>query len=42
MPQFEFLDVMLGNTPVLALDEAFYQRLLANDPRKRRSKPKSL
>ena len=32
MPQFEFLDVMLGNTPVLALDETFYQRLLANDP----------
>ena len=32
VPQFEFLDVMLGNQPVLAPDETFYQRLLANDP----------
>jgi predicted PurR-regulated permease PerM len=32
VPQLEFLDVMLGNRPVLAPDETFYQRLLANDP----------
>jgi predicted PurR-regulated permease PerM len=32
VPQLEFLDVMLGNEPVLAPDETFYQRLLANDP----------
>jgi predicted PurR-regulated permease PerM len=32
VPQLEFLDVMLGNDPVLAPDETFYQRLLANDP----------
>jgi predicted PurR-regulated permease PerM len=32
VPQLEFLDVMLGNQPVLAPDETFYQRLLANDP----------
>jgi predicted PurR-regulated permease PerM len=31
VPQLEFLDVLLGNTPVLAPDETFYQRLLAND-----------
>jgi hypothetical protein len=31
VPQLEFLDVMLGNEPVLAPDETFYQRLLAND-----------
>jgi hypothetical protein len=32
VPQLEFLDVMLGSEPVLAPDETFYQRLLANDP----------
>jgi len=32
VPELEFLDVMLSNEPVLAPDEAFYQRLLANDP----------
>jgi predicted PurR-regulated permease PerM len=32
VPQLEFLDVLLGNEPVLAPDETFYQRLLANDP----------
>jgi predicted PurR-regulated permease PerM len=32
VPQLEFLDVVLGNDPVLAPDETFYQRLLANDP----------
>src|SRR6516165_6846095 len=32
VPQLEFLDVMLGNDPVLTPDETFYQRLLANDP----------
>jgi predicted PurR-regulated permease PerM len=32
VPQLEFLDIMLGNDPVLAPDETFYQRLLANDP----------
>ena len=32
VPQLEFLDVMLGNEPVLAPDETFYQRLLANNP----------
>ena len=32
VPQLEFLDVMLGDKPVLAPDETFYQRLLANDP----------
>jgi len=32
VPQLEFLEVLLGNTPVLAPDETFYQRLLADDP----------
>jgi predicted PurR-regulated permease PerM len=32
VPQLEFLDVLLGSAPVLAPDETFYQRLLANDP----------
>jgi predicted PurR-regulated permease PerM len=32
VPQLEFLDVMLGNQPVLRPDETFYQRLLANNP----------
>lgn len=32
VPQLEFLDVVLGNEPVLSPDETFYQRLLANDP----------
>jgi hypothetical protein len=32
VPQLQFLDVMFGNQPVLAPDETFYQRLLANDP----------
>src|SRR5882724_8755742 len=32
VPQLEFLEVLLGNTSVLAPDETLYQRLLANDP----------
>lgn len=32
VPQLKFLDVMLGNEPVLTPEERFYQRLLANDP----------
>jgi hypothetical protein len=32
VPSLEFLDVMLGNRPVLTPQETFYQRLLANDP----------
>jgi predicted PurR-regulated permease PerM len=32
VPQLEFLEVLLGNTSALALDETLYQRLLANDP----------
>jgi predicted PurR-regulated permease PerM len=32
VPQLQFLDVMLGNEPVLTPVERFYQRLLANDP----------
>ena len=31
-PQFEFLDVVLGNEPVLAPHQQLYQRLLAGDP----------
>jgi hypothetical protein len=32
VPQLQFLDVLLGNEPVLTPLETFYQRLLANDP----------
>jgi len=32
VPQLQFLDVVLGNEPVLTPEETFYQRLLANDP----------
>jgi predicted PurR-regulated permease PerM len=32
VPQFEFLEVLLGNQPVLAPPEQLYQRLLAGDP----------
>jgi len=32
VPQLRFLDVLLGNEPVLSPEETFYQRLLANDP----------
>lgn len=32
VPQFEFLDVVLGNEPVLAPHQQLYQRLLAGDP----------
>jgi predicted PurR-regulated permease PerM len=32
VPHLQFLDVILGNQPVLAPEETFYQRLLANDP----------
>ncbi|WP_099865086.1 AI-2E family transporter [Pararhizobium haloflavum] len=32
VPQFEFLDILLGNEPVLAPHERLYQRLLAGDP----------
>lgn len=32
VPQFGFLDVMLGSTPALAPEARFYQRVLAGDP----------
>ena len=32
VPQLEFLDVMLGNEPVLSPMESLYQRMLARDP----------
>ncbi len=32
VPQFSFLDVLLGNEPVLQMHEKLYQRLLAGDP----------
>jgi predicted PurR-regulated permease PerM len=32
VPHLEFFDVILGNQPVLAPEETFYQRLLANNP----------
>lgn len=32
MPHLRFLDVLLGNEPVLSPQERFYQRLLARDP----------
>jgi hypothetical protein len=32
VPQLHFLDVLLGNEPVLSPPERFYQRLLARDP----------
>ncbi len=32
VPQFQFFDVALGNEPVLAPEESFYQRMLAGDP----------
>ena len=32
VPQLQFLNVMLGNEPVLTPVETFYQRVLANDP----------
>lgn len=32
VPQFSFLDVLLGNEPVLKPHEKLYQRLLAGDP----------
>jgi predicted PurR-regulated permease PerM len=32
VPQFEFLDILLGNEPVLSPHERLYQRLLAGDP----------
>jgi predicted PurR-regulated permease PerM len=32
VPQLEFLDVLLGDQPVLSLPERYYQRLLADDP----------
>ena len=32
VPHLEFLDVVLGDKPVLAPEESFYQRLLAGDP----------
>ena len=32
VPQLQFLDVILGNEPVLTSEETFYQRILANDP----------
>jgi len=32
VPQLQFLDILLGNRPVLSPEESFYQRLLARDP----------
>jgi hypothetical protein len=32
LPQLQFLDVLLGDEPVLTSQETFYQRILANDP----------
>jgi predicted PurR-regulated permease PerM len=32
VPQFEFLDVLLGNEPVLEPHQQLYQRMLAGDP----------
>ena len=32
VPQFEFLNILLGNEPVLSPSEQLYQRLLAGDP----------
>jgi predicted PurR-regulated permease PerM len=32
MPQLQFLDVLLGNRPVLSPEESLYQRILAQDP----------
>ena len=32
VPQFEFLDVLFGDAPVLAQEARLYQRLLTNDP----------
>ena len=32
MPQLQFLDILLGNRPVLSPQETLYQRLLARDP----------
>ncbi|HEX6443070.1 MAG TPA: AI-2E family transporter [Stellaceae bacterium] len=32
VPQLQFLDILLGNQPVLSSQETLYQRLLAQDP----------
>jgi predicted PurR-regulated permease PerM len=32
IPQLQFLDILLGNRPVLSPEETLYQRLLARDP----------
>jgi predicted PurR-regulated permease PerM len=32
VPQLQFLEILLGNRPVLSPQETFYQRLLARDP----------
>jgi hypothetical protein len=32
VPQLQFLDILLGNRPVLSSQETLYQRLLARDP----------
>jgi predicted PurR-regulated permease PerM len=32
VPQLQFLDILLGNRPVLSPQETLYQRLLAHDP----------
>jgi predicted PurR-regulated permease PerM len=32
VPQLQFLDILLGNRPVLSPEESLYQRLLAQDP----------
>lgn len=32
VPHLQFLDILLGNQPVLSPEETFYERLLAHDP----------
>ena len=32
VPRLQFLEILLGNEPVLTPSETFYQRMLANDP----------
>src|SRR5262249_39832296 len=32
VPQLQFLEILLGNRPVLSAEESLYQRLLARDP----------
>jgi hypothetical protein len=41
VPQQQFLDVILGNEPVLTPEETFYQRILANDPEEASEQPRN-